>query len=526
MRRATVESWNRPGDRGAGSGNHADARGTRWNPSTHIGENGVAEVWPDAHFQVSCGLPRRWTRPHRPPSRVLPRAGIRAIRREVLLVAPLFAPENRVGTYRSLYLARQLEDEGFGVRVLTLPASAPSNPGSPLSEVFPDRERVLRLEPRRTLNDRYRWVRAWITAWVERDAADAERTEATGSQPPGADSASDVRTLIAEGVAFPDRFEGWVDRAIARGTQWLSSNPPDLVFVSGPPFSAFRAATELANRFGCPLAIDFRDPWSTATGDYQRYRHPVWRSGARRREGRAIAQAAVVTFNSPGLHARAEAELPRFADRFRTILNGTDAPRNEQRRPISPDEPLRFSHVGSLYSGRHLRGVVSGLDAALGAREGSAQVQVIQVGPRCSPDLLSNGAPMADGLTVDQTGPLSRDEALARAAKPGVLIVVQMEQGGVQIPSKLFDDLASGNPVLVVAPESGSLWAVAQRFPRCHRIDLEHSPRNVEVLQGLIDQWQAGELFAERAVEDTAHLTRRETSRQLIEELRPLMERG
>jgi hypothetical protein len=448
---------------------------------------------------------------------------MKAIRREILLVAPHFAPENQVGTYRSLYLARQLEDDGFGVRVLTLPHGASSRPDEALLEVFPDRDRVLRVEPRQTLNDRYRRLREWVAGQGEVDPPDGATVAGTGAAPNEGETATDVRTLMAEGLSFPDPFEGWVDPAVAQGARWLSSNPPDLVFVSGPPFSAFRAATELAIRLDRPLALDFRDPWSTATGEYLRYRHPVWRSRARQLEERAIARAGVVTFNSPGVQGRAEIELPRFADRYRTILNGTEAPRNERRRPIPTDEPLGFSHVGSLYSGRHLRAVVAGLDAVLRRRARPARAHVTQIGPRCSPDLLGGGSTSAEGLTVEQTGPLPREEALARAGRPGVLVVVQMEQGSMQIPSKLFDYLATGNPVLVVAPEGGALWAVARSFPRCHRIDLEESAHNVEVLGDLVDRWQTGGLFTERTVEDTAHLTRAAASRQIIDALRPLL---
>lgn len=448
---------------------------------------------------------------------------MRATRHEVLLVAPHFAPDNRVGTYRSLHLAGQLETDGFGVRVLTLPESASSRPDPSLSAVFPDRDRVLRIKPRPTLNDRYRRFRAWVTAQVESELWDLPAVDEVGGESPSeVQNGSGIRTLIGEALTFPDRFEGWVDPAVAHGIRWLSSNPPDLVFVSGPPFSAFRAAREIASHFGRPLAIDFRDPWSTATGDYRRYRHSLWRSRARGLEERAIDRAGVVTFNSPGLHRTAEEELPRFADRYRTILNGSEAPRNERRRPIPRDQPLRFSHIGSLYSGRHLRAVVSGLDEVLLRRGRPVPVEVSQVGPRYSTELLSGGPP-ASSLVVDQTGLVPRDDALARVARPGVLVVVQMEQGATQIPSKLYDYLASGNPVLVVAPETGSLWAVAGRFSRCHRIDLEHSPRNVEVLGDLVDRWQAGELFVERSVEDTAHLTRREAGRQITEALRSLL---
>ena len=442
--------------------------------------------------------------------------------RQAVLVAPHFAPENAAGTYRSLYLARALEDAGFGVRVVTRSLSSLTSPDPSLSEVFPDRDRVLRVAPGETLNDRYRRLRRWGGSHGDDESGGDARPAPPGAGSPNSHDVGTsygVRTLLGEALVFPDAFEGWVGPALRQATPWLAAHPPDLVFASGPPFSAFRAARRIAERFGSRIAVDFRDPWSTATGDFRHYEHPFWRLMARRLEEHAVARADVVTFNSPGLARRAANEMPRFADRFHTVLNGTEAPLNEDRRSIPPDEPLRFSHIGSLYAGRHLRSVASGLDAALRTRDGSGAVAVTQVGPRCAPDLLGVDEVSVEALTIEQTGPISRRAALERAAVPGVLVVVQMEKGAMQIPSKFFDYLATGNPVLVVARASSALWEMARTYPRCHRIDLEATPRNAEVLGALLDRWRRGELAVERATEDAAHLTRTATNARLVETL-------
>jgi hypothetical protein len=415
--------------------------------------------------------------------------------------------------------------------VLTLPADSSELSEPALSDLFPDQDRVRRVAPHPTLNDRYRALRAWLDARTGSARSGGGLDEATPAGSDDVDSAdsgrtsmANLRALASEGLAFPDPQAGWIRPAIAEGTRWMAGDRPSVVFASGPPFSGFRVAAELSHRFDRPLVLDFRDPWSNATGDFLRYEHPLLELLARRLERRAVAQARLITFNSPGLHDAARTHIPQHASRYLTVLNGTEAPRSEVASRLEPDQPLRFSHVGALYAGRHLRSVASGLDRALRTRRVAAPVVLEQIGERCPPHLLRGGGETAERLSVVQTGPVSRKEALARTAEPGVLVVVQMEEGGMQIPSKLYDYLASGNPILVVGSAEGALWSVAREYERCHRIELDEADESASVIGALLDRWQAGDLYRARSVEDTAHLTRGSASDRLVDALRDVVD--
>jgi hypothetical protein len=107
-------------------------------------------------------------------------------------------------------------------------------------------------------------------------------------------------------------------------------------------------------------------------------------------------------------------------------------------------------------------------------------------------------------------------EAVARMSEPCVLVSVQTEQHANLIPTKLFDYLCTGNPVLVLSPDASASWDVARKYSRCHRLDLEPTEHNRKVLGRLFDLWRAGCLRQEASVVDTACLSKQPIGEQFV----------
>jgi hypothetical protein len=85
---------------------------------------------------------------------------------------------------------------------------------------------------------------------------------------------------------------------------------------------------------------------------------------------------------------------------------------------------------------------------------------------------------------------------------------MQSAEHAALIPTKLFDYLATGNPVVVLSPHASASWDVASRFGRCQRLDLEPTEHNRDVMTNLVAQWRSDSLIQERSVEDTEALTK------------------
>jgi hypothetical protein len=107
--------------------------------------------------------------------------------------------------------------------------------------------------------------------------------------------------------------------------------------------------------------------------------------------------------------------------------------------------------------------------------------------------------------------------------EPSVLVLVQPERFARQIPTKLFEYLCTGNPVLVIATADSAAWQVAREFARCTLLDLRAPNEHAEVIGRLVRDWREGMLCQEATVEDTARFTKQAIGREFLEVVERLL---
>jgi hypothetical protein len=437
------------------------------------------------------------------------------------MVAYHFAPDNASGTHRAIHFARSLHDAGVRVFVLTVPAEAAKSVDPKLTEVFPFPERVIRPAESRTVGQAYlrikRLLKPQHPRFPELPSAGSSADPVTAGRTPA--SPLDVlRRNLAAWDAFPDPQRGWYRSALRAGLRLGRREKITAVFASGPPWTAVRVGSTLSRKLRCPLIADFRDPWTANTG-CNVYRLEWCHRLARRWEKQVFGRASLVLFNSPALMQTAsrsyrDGEFPKF----QTILNGSDAPRRRAASPIPDSEPIRIRHFGTLYGGRSVAPLISAIRVLIGTgRVQPRKVSIELFGPRTAEVEEIELTAQSHGIGIRLVPKLAYADAMARMMEPSVLLVVQPPRFDQQIPTKLYDYLCSGNPVLVMAAEHSATWSVARLYPRCQRFDHADPAETVRVLSGLFDAWQAGELRQERTVEDTAGLGKKALGERFLE---------
>ena len=66
---------------------------------------------------------------------------------------------------------------------------------------------------------------------------------------------------VSNWLFIPDNKRSWARQAYKTAVKLMEEEKFDLIFVSGPPFSAMQAAARLKKKFGIPLVVDYRDLW-------------------------------------------------------------------------------------------------------------------------------------------------------------------------------------------------------------------------------------------------------------------------
>jgi glycosyltransferase involved in cell wall biosynthesis len=262
--------------------------------------------------------------------------------------------------------------------------------------------------------------------------------------------------LIERSIAWlfvPDKSIGWVPFAARAAGRLLAEEDPDVVFVTGNPFSSFLIPYFLHRSRRIPYVLDFRDAW---TLEPYRRRYPAWRERLEKRLEERILQgaSAAVMATSPMADTYAE-RYPALACKLRTITNGYD---EDDFLGLTPRRSDRFTflHSGSLYSAFRrpdgfLRAYRRALDADPAMRRGS---RVVFVGSAPS-ELEGLVADLALGGNVLALGYLPHRESLEHLVGADALVLIcgsdRMEQSG-----KVFEYMRARKPVIAVAREDGA----------------------------------------------------------------------
>ena len=145
-------------------------------------------------------------------------------------------------------------------------------------------------------------------------------------------------------VAIPDEKLSWNPFAIRAGAKILKEQKIDAIYVTGKPFSSYFIGHSLSQRFGIPWIMDLRDLW--VLNRRMRPKTSVHERLEAWMERRFVRSASVVVVNTPGNQrdfAERYPELP--AEKFVTITNGFD------RDDFAGDNPPKYDRFTIGYSG-------------------------------------------------------------------------------------------------------------------------------------------------------------------------------
>ena len=168
---------------------------------------------------------------------------------------------------------------------------------------------------------------------------------------PGSPPAQETRASRWFGATPP--FATWLRTGMEQLAQTQSA-PPDAVFVTLAPYEALAPALALAQRWGCPIVADLRDPW--ALDEVRIYPSGWHRWRERTRMRHLLAQCDAVLWNCPEACRAGQALLgERNAERQHCLTNGYDEADFAGLDARAPDGRLRIVHSGYLHTELGLR---------------------------------------------------------------------------------------------------------------------------------------------------------------------------
>lgn len=331
----------------------------------------------------------------------------------VLIISQHFAPEITAARARVQAFAEGLARRGHEVEVV---CAVPNHPAGVIEPEF--RGRLIASSPM----DGFQVRRVWVRASPRKSAIN--------------------RVLL---------YGTFAAMATVAGSTVVRR--PDVVLASSPPLPVGVAAAAVAARHRVPWVFDVRDLWPEAAIALGELREGRLARAVARLERRLYRSAdRVVTVTEPfGAEISAVVDEP---SKVRVIMNGTTSlwveagEREPDRAALDlPRDRFIWAYAGNL-------GLAQGLDTAISAAAelGEAyQLLVLGDGPMRQ-SLERQAAELPPG-TVAFRGLVEPETAAAYLRAADALLVPLDAQPALRkyVPSKLFDCLAIGRPVIVAA---------------------------------------------------------------------------
>jgi glycosyltransferase involved in cell wall biosynthesis len=415
--------------------------------------------------------------------------------KSVLMIAYAYPPILTVGRHRTLRFERHLRSFGYEPIIHTVKnpdrSRVKTAAGQPADAPHVHRSWALNLG----------WL-ATVVSWVGDKVARLF----------GIDLQHDpLRRLLF----FPDVHIGWIPLCVVKSLTLIRRHRVSAIYVTCSPFSTALTGLILKKLTGLPLVLDFRDPWSfnDHNVDFAYLRRMI-----RAVERRLVAGCDVLIANTM-TSANTYRELyPEHADRIAQIYNGIIAPPAVQAEP-APCFTLLY--VGAFYNIEYFDLLFETINDTFATRD----VRIEFAGfdsAELRRAIDRHG--MRNRVTLH--GFIEVPEELQRIYhRASVLLYYNgFKEDGTLITSvvraKLYDYLATGVPILAIAPP-GEVSELLARFSpasvnitgRLHSSELKSALAGA--LESLYERWQRGELAMQPSGEFLRLFSGEELTRQL-----------
>lgn len=265
-------------------------------------------------------------------------------------------------------------------------------------------------------------------------------------------------------VSPNDDGTAWFPYAAAAAKKWIEQDGASVVLSTSPAVNTHLAAMRLKRRYGVKWIADFRDPILGSPFRVGSHRFDAFV------EPRIVDQADLLVANTDALEGIWRERYPQRIEKMRLLWNGFDPEETIGPAPIPKRNHRLLTHTGDIYGQRHPGQLVEAVDRLLERGVLAAGDLKIHLVGRFFPEWSPQQAEMLQALVAgghaECSGqPVPRAEALEALASSDYLLLLDVcgPKAGLQVPSKMFEYLQIGRPVLAFTTRNSPVDRILER---------------------------------------------------------------
>ena len=298
---------------------------------------------------------------------------------------------------------------------------------------------------------------------------------------------------IPKGLVTPDERIFWADKATSQAKKLIAKEKFDCIYSTGPPFSILLCGLWLKRIFKIPLLAEFRDPWTLAP--YLTIPNAHHRRFADDAEHDLMEYADAVVMVTPTFAKMMSEKYPEISHKVHCVPNGFDSEdffNIDFNRPKNSE--FTIVAAGTVFGRYNMDDFLSALEKIKSDRK--EYWQKIRVKFQGLPDVKLNRRLLDNGLNdrCSTAGFVPHAKNIHDLVYADLLILplARVANSEGHLPSRTYEYLASGTPILAICPD-GDLKDLVSRFPQVTIRENGDIDGIVGAIITAIDRWERSE---------------------------------
>lgn len=419
--------------------------------------------------------------------------------KKILIISYYWPPSGGSGVQRWVYFAKYLKRMGYTPIVITVDpskATYPSEDKSLLKEV--EGIQTIRTNSFEPLQLYSKMVSGSKKEAVPFGSVDTENKSFIKKIP----------AFIRGNFVLPDARKYWKKYALPEAKKVIESENIAVVITTGPPHSTHLIGKVLKEKYNLPWIADFRDPWTEIFYNKDLFRMSFANNLDKKMETSVLNKADAVLAIS---EHTAKLLYPKMKDpsKVHCILNGFDAELLEKIES-QPLQGITFAYVG--YLGKHHvhEPFTKGLEALCKANP-DKKINLHLAGNIEQP--IFEKWERIERLNIIHEGVVTHQRALEICCGATVLFISIPKSSYAlgNIPGKLLEYLATGNPIILVAEKGSDAEKIIAEYENTLTLSTEDNTCFIE----FVNKVENGIIQPRKSLATVMKYSREEITKQL-----------
>lgn len=304
-----------------------------------------------------------------------------------------------------------------------------------------------------------------------------------------------IMRFVRGNFFIPDARIGWNKFALEKARELIKTNNIDCVITTSPPHSSQLIGLALKKEFNIKWIADLRDPWTEIYYNKELYRTTFAKKKDFRLEQMCLQKADKIVVVSPDIKRLFAANRIEILEKIRVIPNGYDEDdflkvKSEEltekiemesaklKTEFSTDKVI--SYVGNLGEQYPVNGFLEAFSEVL-KKDSNWKLQFVG---NCHSGVKTIIQKLNISNSVTFIPYVNHIDAIEYMYKAKILLLIipEIENNKGILTGKLFEYLATGNPILNIGPKDGDAAAILTENAISVTLNWNESEKMVEFI--------------------------------------------